>query len=89
MFERGHHGAAEFELDVVPGRPVTVDARHADRLLTGPVYTGVLAFAAVALLFLALEELLREAHERDERPVVTATLFMGLLAFLLLEQLVG
>ena len=57
--------------------------------LSGPLYTGVLAFAAVALLFLALEELLREAHERDERPPVTATLFLGLLTFLLLEQLVG
>ena len=58
-------------------------------VLTGALYTGVLALAAVALLFLALEELLREAHETDERPPVTAALFVGLLAFLLLEQIVG
>lgn len=57
--------------------------------MTGALYTGVLAFASVALLYLALEELLREAHEGEERPPVTAALFVGLLAFLLLEQFVG
>lgn len=54
-------------------------------LVTGVFYAMVLAFAAVALLFLALEELLREAHETEEHPLVTSTLFVGLFAFLLLE----
>jgi ZIP family zinc transporter len=57
-------------------------------MLTGPAYAAVLAFACVALLFLALEELLKEAHEMVERPWVTSTLFLGLLAFLLLEMTV-
>lgn len=54
-------------------------------LITGGLYAAVLAFAAVALLFLALEELLKEAHETEEHPLVTSTLFVGLFAFLMLE----
>lgn len=54
-------------------------------VLTGPAFIGVLAFAAVALLFLVLEELLREAHDVRETPVATAMLFVGLLAFMLLQ----
>ncbi len=57
-------------------------------VVTGGWYVAVLAFAAVALLFLALEELLTEAHERSETPLVTSTLFLGMLAFLLLEMAV-
>jgi ZIP family zinc transporter len=58
-------------------------------VVTGAWYVAVLAFAAVALLFLALEELLREAHEVTETPLVTSTLFLGMLAFLLLEMAVS
>lgn len=54
-------------------------------LVSGPVRTGVLAFASVALLFLVLEELLREAHEIKESVWGTPATFLGLLAFLLLE----
>lgn len=57
-------------------------------VVTGAWYVGFLAFAAVALLFLALEELLKEAHEATETPLVTSTLFLGMLAFLLLEMAV-
>jgi ZIP family zinc transporter len=58
-------------------------------VVTGAWYVAVLAFAAVALLFLALEELLTEAHEVTETPLVTSTLFLGMLAFLLLEMAVS
>lgn len=58
-------------------------------IVTGSVRTGVLAFAAVALLFLVLEELLREAHEVEESHWGTSATFLGLLAFLLLEGLLG
>lgn len=58
-------------------------------VVTGGWYVAVLAFAAVALLFLALEELLKEAHEVAETPWVTSTLFVGMLAFLLLEMAVS
>jgi zinc transporter ZupT len=42
---------------------------------------------AVALLFLIIEELLREAHRVKETPWTTTTLFAGLLGFLLLHML--
>jgi ZIP family zinc transporter len=58
-------------------------------LVSGAVQTAVLAFAAVALLFLVLEELLREAHEVEESHWGTSATFLGLLIFLLLEGMVG
>ena len=51
-------------------------------------YHVVLAFGAVALLFLIIEELLREAHKVKETPWTTTTLFAGLLGFLLLHMLI-
>jgi len=45
---------------------------------------GVLAFGAAALMFLVTEELLTEAHEEPETPLLTATFFVGFLAFLIL-----
>jgi ZIP family zinc transporter len=44
----------------------------------------VLAFGAAALMFLVTEELLTEAHEEKETPLLTATFFAGFLAFLIL-----
>jgi zinc transporter, ZIP family len=45
---------------------------------------GVLAFGIAALLYLVTEELLVEAHEREDTPLLAATFFAGFLAFLLL-----
>lgn len=42
----------------------------------------VLSFGAAALLFLVTEELLTEAHEERESPMLTAMFFLGFLAFL-------
>lgn len=56
-------------------------------LVEGAAYTVVLAFAAVASLFLVLEGLLREAHEVAETAWTTSMMFGGLRAFLLLETL--
>ncbi len=44
----------------------------------------VLSFGLAALLFLVTEELLVEAHEDPESPLLTATFFGGFLLFLLL-----
>jgi zinc transporter, ZIP family len=41
---------------------------------------GVLAFGAVALLYLVVEELFVEAHDVPDTPVSTALFFGGLLA---------
>lgn len=44
----------------------------------------VLAFGCAALLFLVTEELLTEAHETEESPLLTAAFFAGFLLFLVL-----
>ncbi|REM92600.1 ZIP family metal transporter, partial [Mycobacterium tuberculosis] len=43
------------------------------------VLTLVLAFAAAALLWLVVEELLVEAHETPERPWMAVMFFAGFL----------
>lgn len=48
------------------------------------VLAGVLSFGAAALLFLVTEELLVEAHEEPETPLLTATFFAGFLLILIL-----
>jgi ZIP family zinc transporter len=45
----------------------------------------VLGFATAALLYLVTEELLVEAHETTETPLLTAAFFIGFIAFLTLE----
>lgn len=47
----------------------------------------VLAFAAAALLWLVVEELLVEAHETPEKPWMAALFFVGFLALFCLEAL--
>lgn len=44
----------------------------------------VLSFGLAALLFLVTEELLTEAHEETETPLLTLAFFVGFLLFLLL-----
>ena len=51
--------------------------------LSGATLTATLAFGTVALLFLVTEELLAEAHERPDTPLLTAMFFIGFLAMLL------
>lgn len=54
--------------------------------LTGAPLDVVLSFATVALLYLVTEELLTEAHETKDTPVLTAMFFVGFLAILLLAM---
>ncbi|SDY67263.1 ZIP family metal transporter [Hymenobacter psychrophilus] len=51
---------------------------------TGAVLEIVLSFGLAALLFLVTEELLTEAHEGPETPLMTLAFFVGFLLFLLL-----
>lgn len=50
------------------------------------VLAGVLAFGAVAFMYLATEELLVEAHESGETALGSATFYVGFLAVLMIEQ---
>ena len=55
----------------------------------GPiVLDGVLSFGVAALLYLVTEELLTEAHEVDETPLLTSMFFVGFLALLMIEMMV-
>jgi ZIP family zinc transporter len=51
---------------------------------TDNVLEIVLSFGLAALLFLVTEELLTEAHEETETPLLTLAFFVGFLLFLLL-----
>lgn len=52
------------------------------------VVDGVLSFGVAALLYLVTEELLTEAHEVDETPLLTSMFFVGFLVLLLIEMMV-
>jgi zinc transporter, ZIP family len=61
-------------------------------LLTGASATtlaGVLAFGAVAFMYLATEELLVEAHERGETAAGSVTFFVGFLLYMVLSETLG
>ena len=51
-----------------------------------PVLAGILGFGVSALLYLVTEELLVEAHQTEDTPLVTATFFVGFLIPLVLAS---
>lgn len=55
--------------------------------LSGLALEIVLSFGAAALMYLVVEELLTEAHEVKETPLITASFFAGFVALYLLELL--
>lgn len=54
--------------------------------LEGRALVALLAFGSAALLFLVTEELLTEAHEMPESPLLSAAFFLGFLLLLVLEM---
>ena len=46
----------------------------------------LLGLEKLRLLYLVTEELLREAHEREDTSFTTATFFVGFLAILLIDM---
>lgn len=57
--------------------------------LPANIVSGFFAFALVSLLYLVTEELLAEAHEREDVPWITAMFFIGLLLLLILDTLIA
>jgi zinc transporter, ZIP family len=53
------------------------------------VLAAVLAFGAVAFMYLATEELLVEAHERGETAAGSVTFFVGFLLYMVLSETIG
>ena len=58
-------------------------------LLSPAVIAGFLTFGLMALLYLVTEELLVEAHEKPDTPLISAMFFVGFLALLLIEEVMG
>lgn len=56
---------------------------------SAPVVAAVLAFGAVALMYLVTEELLTEAHKSAETSWSVTLFFLGFLTFLVITQLLG
>lgn len=54
--------------------------------LSGVTKEIVLSFGAAALLYLVTEELLVEAHEEPETPLLTAMFFVGFVVLLVIEM---
>lgn len=53
------------------------------------VIAGFLSFGLMALLYLVTEELLVEAHEKPDTPLISAMFFIGFLGLLLIEGVLG
>ncbi len=53
------------------------------------VIAGFLSFGLMALLYLVTEELLVEAHEKPDTPLISSMFFVGFLALLTLEEIIG
>ena len=78
-----------------PSRPGSIALPIGALLGIGPLaslpvtpFASVLAFGTVALLYLVTEELLTQAHEVDETPLLTSMFFVGFVALLMIEMLV-
>jgi ZIP family zinc transporter len=56
--------------------------------VSGLILDAVMSFAVAALLYLVTEELLTEAHEVDETPLLTSMFFIGFVGLLTIEMLV-
>jgi ZIP family zinc transporter len=56
--------------------------------VSAAVLAGVLAFGAVAFMYLATEELLVEAHASGETAVGSVGFFLGFLIYLVLHELI-
>jgi ZIP family zinc transporter len=53
------------------------------------VIAGFLSFGLMALLYLVTEELLVEAHEKPDTPLISVMFFIGFLGLLLIEEFLG
>ena len=57
--------------------------------LSPVMVAGFLSFGLMALLYLVTEELLVEAHEKPDTPLISSMFFVGFLALLTLEEIMG
>jgi ZIP family zinc transporter len=72
------------------GLCIILGAGVAGTVLTagGPLFEGFLGFGVACLLYLVTEELLKEAHQSKDTPLIAASFFVGFLLSFLLARLV-
>ncbi len=58
-------------------------------LLPPVAVSAFLSFGLIALLYLVTEELLVEAHEKPDSPLISAMFFVGFLSLLILDEVIG
>lgn len=82
-FSRGRaiRATVALSLLILPGAGLGATLLHG---LSEALLEVVLSFGLAALLYLVTEELLVEAHEEPETPLITATFFAGFLLFLII-----
>jgi ZIP family zinc transporter len=66
---------------------VGAGAGHAVAGASQTVLAAILGFGVSSLLYLVTEDLLLEAHDTEDTPLITATFFVGFLIPILLTQL--
>lgn len=54
--------------------------------VSGAVLDALLSFSMAAILYLVIEELLIEAHEVEETPLLTATFFAGFIVLPIIDM---
>ena len=91
LSERTSSKVKQFALTVGLALLLPVGALIATPAATLPprIMTGLLSFGLIALLYLVTEELLVEAHEQPDTPWITSAFFVGFLALIGLEELIG
>jgi len=67
--------------------PIAAAAGYVLVELSGSFLAGILGFGAASLLYLVTEELLAEAHEEPDTPLVTMAFFAGFLAPLVMASM--
>ena len=89
-------GAAKSKVSVVVTTVAIALALPLGTLAANPVakfppmvIAGFFSFGLMALLYLVTEELLVEAHEKPDSAIISSMFFIGFLALLLFEEVIG
>ena len=81
LFRIGVFGAFSLLLPLGTGSGILILS-----LLPSAFFTEALSFGAAALLYLVTEELLVEAHETKDTPLITSSFFLGFLIIFLFKN---
>jgi ZIP family zinc transporter len=89
LVRRGMSGSRAVSLMGATGAVILVGAAIGYVVvgLSGAFLAGILGFGVASLLYLVTEELLAEAHDVPDTPIITATFFAGFLLPLVIASI--